>query len=194
MVSSFCHEIIRRQPSGPYHLGGWSAGGAFAFAVASHLIQTGAEVYSLIIIDSPVPRKLGTLPSGFYEYCGRRGLFGGDVPPASLIPHFLRTMETMLPYQAVPLQAARVPNVGIIWACETVMDADDAPDLGLKMGRDHFMLKRRQEFGPDGWEKLLPGAEFTLAKVVGADHFTMMVSCPALSFSKKGNGVLTDYR
>jgi hypothetical protein len=81
----------------------------------------------------------------------------------------------MLPYKAVPLVTGKMPNVGLIWASETVMDANDAPDLGLKMGRDHFMLKRREDFGPDGWDKLLPGADFLLDKVA-ADHFTMMVS------------------
>lgn len=176
MVSSFCDEIKRRQPNGPYHLGGWSAGGSFAFACASNLMKSGDEVQSLIIIDSPVPRKLGTLPAAFYEYCGRRGLFGSEKPPVSLIPHFLRTMETMLPYKATPIEARKMPNVGLIWASETVMDGEDAPDLGLKMGRDHFMLRRRENFGPDGWETLLPGSEFLVEKSKGANHFDMVVS------------------
>ncbi|KAL4751925.1 hypothetical protein BDW72DRAFT_192435 [Aspergillus terricola var. indicus] len=170
MVSSFCHEITRRQPQGPYHLGGWSAGGAFAFACASSLIQKGETVSSLIIIDSPVPQQLGTLPAEFYTYCGRQGLFGAETTPASLIPHFLRTMETMLPYRPLPLQVERMPHVGLIWACETVMDAADAPHLG----RDHFMLKKRSEFGPDGWDQLLPEATFILDAAKGANHFTMM--------------------
>jgi noranthrone synthase len=32
LIDLFVDEITRRQPQGPYHLGGWSCGGAFAFA------------------------------------------------------------------------------------------------------------------------------------------------------------------
>ncbi|TPX22279.1 Type I Iterative Polyketide synthase (PKS), partial [Coccidioides immitis] len=171
LLSSYYNEIRRRQPKGPYHLGGWSAGGGFAFACAELLIRDGEEVQSLIIIDSPLPQQMETLPVEFYEHCATLGLYGNEKPPSYLIPHFLRTLETMLPYQATPLKTRRLPKVGILWACETVMDAAGAPDIGE---RNHFMLRRRQDFGPDGWDTVLPGAEFVLGKAVGANHFTMM--------------------
>lgn len=172
MINSFCNEIRRRQPNGPYHLGGWSVGGPFAFACSRALAMEGEKVDSLIIIDASVPQKFGVLPVEFYQYCGRLGLFGSEVPADSLIPHFLQAMETVLKYKALPLNAAKMPKVGLLWACETVMDGANAPKIDM----EHFMLQKRTEFGPDGWQGLLPGAEFKLNAVHGANHFTMMVS------------------
>lgn len=172
MVNSFCNEIRRRQSHGPYHLGGWSAGGPFAFACAKVLVDEGELVESLIIIDAPVPQDLGELPAEFYEYCGRLGLFGSELPPDYLIPHFLQTMKAMLPYKALPLKASRMPRVGLIWAGETVMNNPRAP----KFNKKHFLLQQRTNFGPDGWDKLLPGAQFTIIAVHDANHFSMMVS------------------
>ena len=172
LINSYVNEITRRQPSGPYHLGGWSSGGAFAFACAEALLKQGQEVHSLIIIDSPLPQVMERLPVEFYEFCGQIGLFGEATPPDYLIPHFTRTVDVMLPYKATPLKTRRMPKVGILWACNTVMDEKHAP----KIKKTHFMTKKRQEFGPDGWETVLPGAEFVLDRAIGANHFTMMVS------------------
>ncbi|KAL3420846.1 polyketide synthase [Phlyctema vagabunda] len=61
-------------------------------------------------------------------------------------------------------------RVGILWATETVMDERQAP----KMKGIHFMINKRKDFGPDGWDKILPGAEITIDTVNGANHFTLM--------------------
>ena len=176
MISSYCSEIQRRQPSGPYHLGGWSSGGAFAFACAERLIkQHGEEVHSLVIVDAPLPQVMDRLPPAFYEYCGQIGLYGYKKPPEYLIPHFIKTVEVMLPYKAKPLKAYPMPRVGILWACDTVLDGKGAPKI---KNTTHFMTRRRSEFGPDGWDTVLPGAEFIMDRAVGANHFTMMVSFP----------------
>ena len=173
MISSYCSEIQRRQPSGPYHLGGWSSGGAFAFACAERLIeQHGEEVHSIIIVDSPLPQAMDRLPPAFYEYCGQLGLYGSAKPPDYLIPHFIRTVEVMLPYKAKPLTAYPMPRVGILWACDTVLDGEGAPKLKKST---QFMTRKRSDFGPDGWETVLPEAEFLIDRAVGANHFTMMV-------------------
>ena len=182
MISSYCSEIQRRQPSGPYHLGGWSSGGAFAFACAERLIkQHGEEVHSLVIVDAPLPQAMDRLPPAFYEYCGQIGLYGSAKPPDYLIPHFIKTVEVMLPYKAKPLKAYPMPRVGILWACETVLDGKGAPKI---QNTTHFMTRKRNDFGPDGWDSVLPGAEFVMDRAVGANHFTMMVSSPSYqSFS-----------
>lgn len=105
LIESFCAEIRRRQPRGPYHLGGWSSGGAFAFVVAQALIRAGEEVHSLVVIDAPVPAVMEKLPDSFYEHCNRIGLFanqpggttdGATQPPSYLIPHFQATVDVSL--------------------------------------------------------------------------------------------------
>ena len=189
MISSYCNEIQRRQPSGPYHLGGWSSGGAFAFACAERLVkQHGEEVHSIIIVDAPLPQAMDRLPPAFYEYCGRLGLYGSGPPPDYLIPHFIRTVDVMLPYKAKPLKTSPAPRVGILWACDTVLDGEGAPRLKKST---HFMTRKRSEFGPDGWETVLPGAEFLIDRAVGANHFTMMVCFFLLPFRLKDSSVST---
>ena len=181
MIESFCNEIRRRQPKGPYHLGGWSSGGAFAYVTAEALINQGEEVHSLIIIDAPVPQVMEKLPVSFYEHCNRVGLFanqpggsndGTSAPPPYLIPHFVAVVDVMLDYKVAPLNTTRMPKVGIVWAADTVMEEKDAP----KIKGMHFMVSKRKDFGPDGWDTVIPGAEFDIVKATGANHFTLMVS------------------
>ncbi|KAL9609770.1 MAG: hypothetical protein Q9167_005482 [Letrouitia subvulpina] len=173
LIESFCKEIRRRQPKGPYHLGGWSSGGAFAYVCAETLVNQGEEVHSLVIIDAPVPQEMDRLPNSFYEYTNSLGLFpGGSTPPDYLIPHFQATVDVMMDYKVAPLKTKRMPKVGILWACDTVMDEKDAPKLkGM-----HFMVNKRKNFGPDGWDTVLPGADFVIDKVQGGNHFSIMVS------------------
>jgi noranthrone synthase len=181
MIESFCNEIRRRQPKGPYHLGGWSSGGAFAYVTAEALVNQGEEAHSLIIIDAPVPQVMEKLPVSFYEYCNKVGLFanqpggsndGTSAPPQYLIPHFVAVVDVMLDYKVAPLKTGRMPKVGIVWAADTVMDEKEAP----RMKGMHFMVQKRKDFGPDGWDTILPGAEFDIVKADGANHFTLMVS------------------
>ncbi|KAK4656805.1 Type I Iterative PKS [Podospora pseudocomata] len=190
MIESFCAEIRRRQPHGPYHLGGWSSGGAFAYVVAEALVNSGEEVGSIIIIDAPVPQVMEKLPDSFYKHCNSVGLFanqpggqgGSAEPPGYLIPHFQAVVDVMLDYKVAPLKAisGRMPKVGLIWAAETVLKESEAP----KMKGMHFMVKKRVDFGPDGWDGVLPGAEFDIVKAEGANHFTLM--------SKEYVGLISD--
>lgn len=179
MIASFVTEIRRRQPVGPYHLGGWSSGGAFAYVVAEALVNGGDEVHSLIIIDAPVPQVMEKLPDSFYQHCNSIGLFanqpGGGAayePPPYLIPHFQAVVDVMLDYKVAALKTARMPRVGLIWAADTVLEEAEAP----KMKGMHFMVQKRTDFGPDGWDSVLPGAEFDIVRATGANHFTLMVS------------------
>lgn len=181
MIESFCNEIRRRQPKGPYHLGGWSSGGAFAYVTAEALINQGDEVHSLIIIDAPVPQVMEKLPVSFYEHCNGVGLFanqpggsndGASAPPPYLIPHFVAVVDVMLDYKVAPLNTTRMPKVGLVWAADTVMEEKDAP----KIKGMHFMVNKRKDFGPDGWDTVIPGADFDIVKATGANHFTLMVS------------------
>ncbi len=52
MVSDYARAIVEIQPSGPYHLLGWSFGGALAHALACHLQAGGSEVALLAVLDA----------------------------------------------------------------------------------------------------------------------------------------------
>ena len=177
---AYLKEIRRRQPSGPYYLGGWSAGGILAYNCAQKLINQGEEVKNLILIDSPAPFGLDRLPQRFYDYCNRVGLFGdgGKVPPEWLIPHFNASIEVLHEYYATPLTSSSAPKTDMIWACDSVMEGrPDIPRLpphpddteGMK-----FLLESRQDFGANGWETLVGSDLITVDRAHNANHFTMM--------------------
>ncbi|KAK4609999.1 Norsolorinic acid synthase [Fulvia fulva] len=172
MMQSFVNEIKRRQPKGPYHLGGWSSGGAFAYVTAETLINQGEEVASLFIFDAPVPQVMEKLPREFYEAVNftESTVVGTVEPPPYLIPHFMAVVDVMLDYKCHPLKTKKMPKVGLIWADSTVMKEEEAP----KMKGMHFMIQKRTDFGPDGWDKVCPGAKFDLVKAEDTNHFTLM--------------------
>ncbi|RDW67205.1 type I polyketide synthase [Aspergillus mulundensis] len=198
---AYVREIRHRQPRGPYILGGWSVGGIFTYRVAQILAEQGEKVSDLVLIDCPVPRGLDYLPKRYFEYCDRIGLFGtvhvqhingtGNLkddnlkkrkipPPSWLIPHFEACIENLHEYFAEPWQSQPqgipTPTTHIIWASEPIDYAvtekfehrPDDPD-GLA-----FLTRARRDFGPCGWESLLPEEEMRFWCVRGASHFSMM--------------------
>jgi thioesterase domain-containing protein/peptidoglycan/xylan/chitin deacetylase (PgdA/CDA1 family) len=52
MAQDYTDQIRTAQPTGPYHLLGWSLGGNIAFAIGEELERRGERVGSLIILDS----------------------------------------------------------------------------------------------------------------------------------------------
>jgi thioesterase domain-containing protein/acyl carrier protein len=55
MIADYLAALRELQPAGPYHLGGWSTGGIFAFALAEAIEQAGEEVALLALFDTPMP-------------------------------------------------------------------------------------------------------------------------------------------
>ncbi|MCY1023460.1 non-ribosomal peptide synthase/polyketide synthase [Pyxidicoccus sp. MSG2] len=55
MASEYVKALRSVQPSGPYHLGGWSMGGVIAYEMARQLRERGEQVALLALIDSYVP-------------------------------------------------------------------------------------------------------------------------------------------
>jgi len=52
MARDYADQIRMVQPSGPYHLLGWSLGGDIAFAIAEELERRGEEIGLLVILDA----------------------------------------------------------------------------------------------------------------------------------------------
>jgi thioesterase domain-containing protein len=51
----FVAAVRRAQPSGPYHVGGWSFGGLVAWEMARQLAAEGADVGLVALLDTAVP-------------------------------------------------------------------------------------------------------------------------------------------
>ncbi|MBO0344280.1 amino acid adenylation domain-containing protein [Roseibium sp. CAU 1637] len=89
LAEAYCGQIRVAQPQGPYTLCGWSFGGVVAYEVACKLISLGAEVASLVLIDSFTPADVrraentsGRSEAALIEDCKSaflRDLFGVDV-------------------------------------------------------------------------------------------------------------------
>jgi thioesterase domain-containing protein len=53
LASEYAAAVRTVQPAGPYFLGGFCSGGIVAHAVARRLVEDGAEVRRLLLLDSP---------------------------------------------------------------------------------------------------------------------------------------------
>ena len=171
-------EIKRRQPKGPYYLGGWSAGGVLAYSVAYQMIETGEDVERLVLIDSPCPINLEPLPSPLLHYIDSLGLLGSNKgqPPAWLIPHFEASIRNLADFIPYPMDPDEAPKTLMIWA----EDGLDKDTNGKGFGRSSsepksvkFLLDNREKIGFNGWDKLL-GQENIKTAFVEGNHFTMI--------------------
>jgi acyl transferase domain-containing protein/thioesterase domain-containing protein len=57
MAAEYVEAIRQVDPTGPYHVGGWSYGGNIAFEVAHQLRRMGCEVALLVLFDTPAPEN-----------------------------------------------------------------------------------------------------------------------------------------
>jgi acyl carrier protein/pimeloyl-ACP methyl ester carboxylesterase len=183
----YLNEIRRRQPTGPYMVGGWSAGGVFAYEVACQLLAQGEQVERLLLIDAPCPVSLEPLPARLHIFFDQIGLLGtgkAGGTPSWLLPHFAAAIQALSDYRPTPLEPGRAPPTTAVWCTDGVCPNPGDPRPPAADGEDpapmKWLLNNRTEFGGNGWEQLLPDSmEFS---VMGGNHFTMMkephVSCP----------------
>jgi FkbH-like protein len=56
MAAFYVEQLRRKQPQGPYRIGGMCAGGVIAYEMASQLIRTGDEVELVVLLDAATPQ------------------------------------------------------------------------------------------------------------------------------------------
>ncbi|KAL8738678.1 MAG: hypothetical protein Q9181_000562 [Wetmoreana brouardii] len=173
-------EVRRRQPKGPYWIGGWSAGGAFAHYAARVLAEAGEEVKALVLIDAPCPVGLGKLPESFFEYwknIHRPGGIAEDRPlPAWIMDHFRAVNENLRWYNASPLPRGRSPRTYLVWAARGTDNLAGFPHRHLLTPAEStdlgFLMDDKTDFGPRGWEKLVEG-DIRIENAMASNHFTI---------------------
>lgn len=175
--AQYLTEIKRRQPHGPYYLGGWSAGGVIAYQVACKLLEMGERTERLFLIDSPCPINLEPLPSSLLHFVDSMGLLGTQSsPPDWLIPHFEASIANLAAYTPYPMDSLEAPKTLIIWAhdglCKDPKDQKFPRSAG-EAKSVKFLLDNRLDLGSNGWEKLL-GEENIIPMTVQGNHFTMI--------------------
>lgn len=182
-VSAFyITEMRRRQPQGPYIIGGWSAGGVVAYEVALQLHAQGQATSHMILLDSPCPIRLEALPSRLHNFFNDVGLLGApgtSGPPSWLLPHFESSIRALSSYKPARMDPAKAPRTYAIWARQGVSGQPDDPrpppgeDGGEDPSSMRWLLNDRTDFGFNGWEALL-GAENIRTASMQGNHFTMM--------------------
>jgi iterative type I PKS product template protein len=180
VAAIYLNEIKRRQPEGPYIVGGWSAGGVMAYEVAMQLVNAGEKVESLVLIDAPCPVALDPLPARLHIFFDQIGLLGTGKPggtPSWLLPHFASAIQNLKDYDPTPMDPAIAPPVLAIWCTDGVCPNEDDPRPPPGEGEDpapmKWLLNNRTVFDDNGWAQLLPKEKFEYA-VMGGNHFTMM--------------------
>lgn len=189
MARLWVDEVQRIQPKGPYVLGGWSAGGYYAFEVAKLLIAKGQKVDRLILIDSPCRLEFEALPEQVVAELTRKGLMGASgqkKAPDWLVQHFTSTVISVETYMPTPMASSEVPPiVNFIWVKEglvkSVAESGLEVDMNIKVTR--FLLEPRGDLKTSGWEKLLPGAKYDFNYMTG-NHF-QITQPPHVSFWPK---------
>lgn len=185
----YVEEIRRRQPRGPYNLGGWSAGGICAYDAARYLILKCETVERLLLLDSPFPIGLEKLPPRLYSFFSSIGLFGESKtpPPNWLLPHFLAFIDSLDAYKAVPFPFSdkelvnKIPKTYLVWAKDGVCGkpGDPRPVPASDGSKDPkemtWLLNNRTDVGPNGWDSLVgKGNICDITVMEGSNHFTMM--------------------
>lgn len=185
IAAIWAEEIRRRQPQGPYILGGWSAGGYYSFEVAKHFMSNGEGVEKLVLIDSPCRLVYEELPMEVVHYLSNNNLMGDwgtKQPPAWMVNHFDLSIRAISEYVPTPMEPPDLPEVLIIWAKEGVLKGVDSAESGLDFSSKvtRMLIQRPESDGPLGWDMLFPGATLSFAKMPG-NHFTIVyppnVSC-----------------
>ncbi|KEZ40717.1 Conidial yellow pigment biosynthesis polyketide synthase [Scedosporium apiospermum] len=177
MAQKFITEIKRRQPTGPYSLAGWSAGGVIAFEMVNQLVKAGDAVDHLIIIDAPCPVTIEPLPRSLHAWFASIGLLGdGDSTkiPSWLLPHFAASVTALSNYTAEPIPDDKCPRVTAIWCEDGVckLPTDPRPDP-YPTGHALFLLDNRTDFGPNRWDEYLDYNKIRTMHMPG-NHFSMM--------------------
>lgn len=178
VAGQYLAEIRRRQPNGPYVLGGWSAGGVLAYAVAYQLLELGEQIDFLVLIDAPCPINLEPLPSDLLHFIDSLGLLGSPgATPSWLIPHFEASIRNLTDFIPYPLDPDEAPKTFIIWARNGIVsdsaDPKQFPRSTQEAKSVKFLLDSRQNLGSYGWEKLV-GLENITMNTLEGNHFTLL--------------------
>lgn len=180
MSSIFLKEIKRRQPEGPYNIGGWSAGRVMAFEIVRQMTDADDRIDTLVLLDAPSPALIEPLPPSLHEFFASIGLLGGggageiDKLPPWLLPHFRKTVEALSTYKPKTSLLKQSPKVFAIWCEDGVCKypSDPKPDP-YPYGHAQWLLENRTDFGPNGWDEYLDGDMITTRRMAG-NHFSMM--------------------
>lgn len=189
-ASQYLAAIRAKQPRGPYILGGWSAGGVFAYEVARLLLEAGEKVLGLVIIDITGPRAedRSKVTPPTMDIIDQIGMLSGiernfdDTAPQSvrLKQHMLSTVTCFSNLDPIAMSPGRQPGfTHVIWAKKDILPKEAVGSLppGLDAW---FYPASHPDAAPYGWDVLV-GEKLKISRIEG-DHFSIMTA-PEASYS-----------
>ncbi|MEV4641951.1 AMP-binding protein [Actinoplanes sp. NPDC049548] len=175
MAAAYLHEVLRLQPQGPYHLGGWSMGGVVAYEMARQLSFEGAPTALLLLLDSYAP--------------GSRAFEHFAQPGPARAASFARDLQRMTGenVDTAVLLGERPANdeADQMRRRFEVFDANATALTGYRLRRTSLgdtrvvLVRAADQERPEGtsatlgWAEAL-GAEIELRTVAATDHFTLL--------------------
>lgn len=180
LAAKYILEIRRRQPVGPYFLGGWSAGGICAYEAAQQLARDGSKTEKLILIDSPNPIGLENPPQRMYDFFDSIGIFGtkGKAPPSWLRPHFDAFIRLLDDYKIKPFVGSKAGiSTHMVYARDGICKDPSAPRPEIRPGDPRemiWLINNRTDFSGDGWASLVGRANLIITVLSNVNHFSMM--------------------
>ncbi|KFY68272.1 hypothetical protein V496_01192 [Pseudogymnoascus sp. VKM F-4515 (FW-2607)] len=185
LTAKYLLEIRRRQPHGPYYLGGWSAGGICAYEAAQQLSFAGETTARLILIDSPNPVGLENPPQRMYDFFDSLGIFGegGKPPPSWLRPHFDAFIRLLDDYK-VKSFASKTMETHMVYARDGIckLPTDPRPEMRPDDPREMlWLLNNRTDFSGSGWCELVGKENLKITVLDNVNHFTMVEAGPEIA-------------
>ncbi|RMZ77064.1 hypothetical protein DV738_g4567, partial [Chaetothyriales sp. CBS 135597] len=183
LSAKFIQAIQKIQPHGPYHLGGWSAGGISAYEAAQQLAAAGEETASLVLLDSPNPVGLENPPQRMYDFFDKLDFFGmqGKAPPKWLRAHFDAFLSLLDDYKVTAWVSRAIPppKTHIVYAKDGVVSmlkpGDPLPEIREDDPREmKWLLNDRTDFSADGWKSLVGDDTVEVGVLEGVNHFSMV--------------------
>ncbi|KAH7150529.1 beta-ketoacyl synthase, partial [Dactylonectria estremocensis] len=186
LSAKFVIELKRRQPKGPYHLGGWSAGGICAFEAARQLVADGEVVESLLLFDCPNPIGLQNPPARMYDFFQQLGIFGtGAGIPNWLRPHFDAFIGMLDEYEPIPWPQilGQAPKTLMVYAADGVCKDPNGPRPEIRPDDPRemiWLINNRTDFTADGWASLIGRDRLRVEVLEDVHHFSMMELGPQM--------------
>ena len=163
MAAHYILEIKRKQPQGPYYLGGYSGGGVIAFEMAKQLVAQGERIGALVFLDSPAPGALPSIAGKFDKHIEGYREKGARYLAEVALGAVNRRVEAVSAVARKPLRRLfpyhyRLENIADTWneACAAYRPAPYGGDAMLFRASTDFVLG--VDIGRlNGWERLVLG-------------------------------------
>ena len=170
MCDSFVAAMKAVQPTGQYHLGGFSLGAIYAYEAARKLLENKEQVHSLLIMDMAVPKATGAGISPAQDQLTEAGLLPSTGRQTKAQKeHVASTIRAMTSHRLVTCPPSQQPKKTVLISSKAGLAAKSQSELA-KWAQGQASASR-------GWEELVGSVEI---HEVDAEHFSLF-RLPAVS-------------